>query len=361
MILQGKTFDRLPRTAAVIVMLAAAVVLPVSLGSLWAEEAPTVEEASASDPLDILESLVPEEAPAIREAVKSIAKPPAAVPAAGATKSLDERLDRLERLVESLASELHTKREKVAAPRTEAVELHGTPKVIRLHPELIRGQVRSIIELKEGEGAYARPAANVRGEARVSSAHEEAIPPTVANNSPPSSPEDVMTQDLLRANMPGMQSPNVEKDIKKLKSVMRTVDRQVQLRETNFNRLIAARANVEAVDQAYKRDKVTIDKLLDAQRRAAVAEMDFAQTAIDLASSSFEERNRLLATLRLEIYVSAMNKAMQTWRDVKALHDAGQRGGEAEKEAQAREQYFLFRTTAEEALKEIDEANKVSH
>ena len=140
MILQGKTFDRLPRTAAVIVMLSAAVVLPVSLGSLWAEEAPAVEEASASDPLDILESLVPEEAPAIREAGKGIAKSSVAAPAAGAPKTLDERLDRLEKLVESLASELHAKREEVAAPLAEAVKLQGA--TIKQNAQtLVPGQV----------------------------------------------------------------------------------------------------------------------------------------------------------------------------------------------------------------------------
>ena len=44
------------------------------------------------------------------------------------------------------------------------------------------------------------------------------------------------------------------------------------------------------------------------------------------------------------------DSALQTWRKVHALYRTGTKGGEAEKEAQAREQYFLFRAQVENTL-----------
>ncbi len=44
------------------------------------------------------------------------------------------------------------------------------------------------------------------------------------------------------------------------------------------------------------------------------------------------------------------DSALQTWRKVYALYVSGTKGGEAEKEAQAREQYFLFRAQVENSL-----------
>ncbi|HQU41575.1 MAG: hypothetical protein B7Z73_05845 [Planctomycetia bacterium 21-64-5] len=44
------------------------------------------------------------------------------------------------------------------------------------------------------------------------------------------------------------------------------------------------------------------------------------------------------------------DSALQTWRKVHALYRTGTKGGEAEKEAQSREQYFLFRAQVENTL-----------
>jgi len=52
----------------------------------------------------------------------------------------------------------------------------------------------------------------------------------------------------------------------------------------------------------------------------------------------------------LDAVVAGRDSALQTWRKVYTLYTHGARGGEAEKEAQAREQYFLFRSAVEEAL-----------
>jgi outer membrane protein TolC len=52
----------------------------------------------------------------------------------------------------------------------------------------------------------------------------------------------------------------------------------------------------------------------------------------------------------LEAKVAARNAALETWQRIHALYEQGRRGGEAEKEAQAREHYFRFQEEAQNAL-----------
>jgi outer membrane protein TolC len=52
----------------------------------------------------------------------------------------------------------------------------------------------------------------------------------------------------------------------------------------------------------------------------------------------------------LDAKVAARNAALETWQRVQALYEQGRRGGEAEKEAQAREQYYRFQEEAQNAL-----------
>ena len=52
----------------------------------------------------------------------------------------------------------------------------------------------------------------------------------------------------------------------------------------------------------------------------------------------------------LDAKIDARDAALETWRRVHALYEAGRRGGEAEKEAQAREQFFRFQEEVENAL-----------
>ena len=55
----------------------------------------------------------------------------------------------------------------------------------------------------------------------------------------------------------------------------------------------------------------------------------------------------------LDVKIQARDEALETWRRVRALNLAGggaRRGGEADKEAQAREQYFRFQADVENAL-----------
>ncbi len=52
----------------------------------------------------------------------------------------------------------------------------------------------------------------------------------------------------------------------------------------------------------------------------------------------------------LETKVAARDSALETWRRIHALYESGRRGGEAEKEAQAREQFFRFQEEVQNAL-----------
>jgi outer membrane protein TolC len=52
----------------------------------------------------------------------------------------------------------------------------------------------------------------------------------------------------------------------------------------------------------------------------------------------------------LDAKIAARDAALDTWRRIHALFQAGRRGGEAEKEAQAREQYYRFQEDVENAL-----------
>jgi outer membrane protein TolC len=52
----------------------------------------------------------------------------------------------------------------------------------------------------------------------------------------------------------------------------------------------------------------------------------------------------------LDAKVKARDIALETWRRIQALNEAGRRGGESEKEAQAREQYFRFESDVQDSL-----------
>lgn len=55
----------------------------------------------------------------------------------------------------------------------------------------------------------------------------------------------------------------------------------------------------------------------------------------------------------LEAQKAGRDSSLQTWKKINALAEVGAVGGEAEKEAQARAQYFLFRSQVENALTQL--------
>jgi outer membrane protein TolC len=58
----------------------------------------------------------------------------------------------------------------------------------------------------------------------------------------------------------------------------------------------------------------------------------------------------------LESNKSGRDAALQTWKEVHAKFIVGAKGGEADREAQSREQYFLFRASLETALSDVYKA-----
>ena len=66
----------------------------------------------------------------------------------------------------------------------------------------------------------------------------------------------------------------------KLADAMRQTDLQFQLINTNFNRRNAAKRSVEAVQAAYDAGELTINVLLDYQRRLAEAEVEFYRAIV---------------------------------------------------------------------------------
>jgi len=52
----------------------------------------------------------------------------------------------------------------------------------------------------------------------------------------------------------------------------------------------------------------------------------------------------------LDAKIAARDAGLEMWRRVRALYETGRRGGEAEKEAQAREQYYRFEQEVQDAL-----------
>lgn len=55
----------------------------------------------------------------------------------------------------------------------------------------------------------------------------------------------------------------------------------------------------------------------------------------------------------LETANTALNSARQTWQKIKVLYDIGTKGGEAKEEAQAREQFYQFKSQAQTLLNEL--------
>ena len=66
-----------------------------------------------------------------------------------------------------------------------------------------------------------------------------------------------------------------------LGDAIRDIDLNYGLTQTNFNRRVAAEAEVQAVNASYEASRVTLDLLLDAQRRRAEAESAYYRSLVD--------------------------------------------------------------------------------
>lgn len=62
---------------------------------------------------------------------------------------------------------------------------------------------------------------------------------------------------------------------------------------------------------------------------------------------------------RLDAAIAGRDAALQTWRSVYAKYEAGAKGGSAQEEAQARQQYFTFRAAVEQSFSTLYEQESV--
>jgi outer membrane protein TolC len=91
-----------------------------------------------------------------------------------------------------------------------------------------------------------------------------------------------------------------------------------------------------------------------ARIKTDIALADFEAGVRNLVNDVERSYWELYLTYReLDAVVAGRDSSLQTWRKIHSLYELGARGGEAEKEAQAREQYFLFRAQVEERLSNV--------
>lgn len=91
--------------------------------------------------------------------------------------------------------------------------------------------------------------------------------------------------------------------------------------------------------------------VLIARVRTDISLADFQMGVRDLVANVENAYWDLYFAYRdLDTKIRARDTALETWRRVEALYRTGRRGGEAEKEAQAREQFFRFESEVQNAL-----------
>lgn len=121
----------------------------------------------------------------------------------------------------------------------------------------------------------------------------------------------------------------------------------LQGRGTQYNRI----AGVQTFQQAASGFVNNIDGVIIARIRHDVTLADFEIGVRNLMRDVEDAYWELYFAYRdLDARKIGRDSALETWRKIKALQEAGGEGGEADKEAQARSQYYLFRSQVETAL-----------
>jgi len=123
-----------------------------------------------------------------------------------------------------------------------------------------------------------------------------------------------------------------------------TAKHNLELSQTNFARRSAAERQFEAVKAAFDAETTSLDQLLDAQRRLAETRVSYAKTACNLGEDPIK-REYGFALASLQTANQALNDARQIWKQVHRTYVEGEPGAkESQQEAQAREQYFQFKS-----------------
>jgi hypothetical protein len=311
MILKECVTDRLSSKLWMGVSLIALIIMPLSVRAIWAE--PTKHEDSQANVTTTTASDAGESKPS-----DAVARPPATIeerlPASSdSARSLDERMRRLEATVEKLAR-------IVEASQAKNSDLH-TPDPSSLSAP--RG------ETDKPTGILSNLANST---AKLADPNAENPPPV----------PDVLLQEL-----------NNPANGRWWSQIIRDADTKLVLYKTNFNRLVAAKRQCEAIKEAYDAGTVSFDLLLESQRTKVDADLACVNSIFDLAPQSTDQKQRHLTLEKVRVYREARDLALQTWKDVHAKKIVGAKGGEPDRDAQAREQYFLYRTALQSSVAEL--------
>ena len=116
---------------------------------------------------------------------------------------------------------------------------------------------------------------------------------------------------------------------------------------TQYNRIAGPLSFQQAAGGAVNQ----IDGVIIARIRHDIALADFEEGVRNVMRDIEDTYWELYFAYRdLDARKIGRDSALETWRKVKALKGVGTQGGEADKEAQARSQYFLFRSQVESAF-----------
>jgi outer membrane protein TolC len=116
---------------------------------------------------------------------------------------------------------------------------------------------------------------------------------------------------------------------------------------TQYNRIAGPQSFQQAAGGGFN----PIDGVIISRIRHDIALTDFEEGVRNLMRDVEDAYWELYFAYRdLDARKIGRDSALETWRKVKALKGVGTQGGEADKEAQARAQYFLFRAQVEAAL-----------
>ena len=136
------------------------------------------------------------------------------------------------------------------------------------------------------------------------------------------------------------------------------INGEIDLCTSIFNRKIAAEKQVEAVEAAFDAGTVTLDLVMDAQRRELDANYAYAQSLLDvdrLVGGLDSEMEWIHAWFKLTAAKQARDKALRLWQKVHKQFVLGKDDGKLD--AVAREQYFFFRKSVQAALLEYHRVN----
>ncbi len=162
----------------------------------------------------------------------------------------------------------------------------------------------------------------------------------LTNELPSADDESVTDKALKSQDLLDLEKTKVESE---LDQIIKKAAMSVSIVETNMKRREAAQRQVEAMEAAYEAGSVTLDQLLESQRRLAAAEMTYARKVCELSTDQ-DKRRLLLAQAAVLVSKDATENARRTWQKVYTLYRTGGPGGEPQQEAQAREQFYQFKS-----------------